>query len=165
MIAENGSIAFHFFLETYPSDAGRSTIVVRVTSVSVFARFSFLGYFFPSSVLSRSSEDLLVLPSSRPALCRLATRCEDYWISCHFQKKYALFTLTGYEGSFIRCECVREIRNTRRSRNESTAAVFPSRHHAIQWVRHIGTGDDNAREIAKTALDKTLLKSNIVSYL
>lgn len=58
---------FHFLLETYPSGAGRTiAVVVRVTSVSVFARFSSLGYLFPASVLPRSSEDLLVLPPSRP---------------------------------------------------------------------------------------------------
>lgn len=55
---------FTYLLETYPSGAGRTiAVVIRVTSVSVFARFSSLRYLFLVSVLSRFSKNL---SSSRP---------------------------------------------------------------------------------------------------
>ena len=76
---------------------------------------SMTSFVAPCCFTSRS-----LSPSLSLSLSLSLSRREDYWISCHFQKKYALFTLPCYEHACSRPGCGREIRNIRRSSNESS---------------------------------------------
>lgn len=51
------------------------------------------------------------------------TRREDYWISCHFQKKYALFTLPCYEHASTRPGCGRRNKKYTGSSNEPSPSL------------------------------------------
>ena len=81
--------------------------------------FSTLSFPWPPSLLPAVSP--LVLLSLSPSLS--LTRREDYWISCHFQKKYALFTLPCYEHASTRPGCGWRNKKYTRSGNEPSPSL------------------------------------------